>query len=215
MHTSVDDAARMKVCQSLGALRSHFTRDAFGQLTPDRFVLHQSDTGSKSFRDYAAMAAVLALDLEFVEHLQNEQTPRVVLEPVTRGGAQQPQDWDLRATLRGIGPEKLQGDEPVLLLVPGEPDGRVGAVTKLVDDAITPIADLVADVDGVIPTFFVLLQAFDIVAHPLVRTLWNHKAGLLRGGHRDKMEEVRFEQWIDGLNSQRGQRLTAGKGGDT
>jgi len=64
----------------------------------------------------------------------------------------------------------------IRLFILGQPDGRVAAEAKLMDDAITPITKRVMDADGMKSARFIILRVLDIFQN-LIWVRW--------GGSRD------------------------------
>lgn len=140
------------------------------------------------------MGAVRAPHLELVEVPEDEGMPGVVSEVS--------QDLALGGVLPSIGAEKLERDKAALEAILGEPDGRVAAVAKLVDDAVTSVVDLVSDVDGAIAAWLVLFHVLNIVAGPLVDALgwwwWARRGG---PGVKKRRWEEGSCQIVQGLDS--------------
>lgn len=109
------------------------------------------------------MGAVRAQHLELVEEREDERISGTVSEVS--------QDFALGGILRSIGAEKLERNEAALEAILGEPDGRVAAVAKLVDDAVTSVVDLVGNVNGAIVTCPVVFHVLNFIAGPLVDAL--------------------------------------------
>jgi hypothetical protein len=61
-----------------------------------------------------------------------------------------------------------------MLLIPSQPDGRVTAVAKLVDDAVSVLLKSIANVNGMVAPRPVVVESFDVVDMLIKRAMHRH-----------------------------------------